>query len=70
MCGNIFKVMVFTLLENTLNLGIFTHLPIPYSKIQAEFFENLFPAKSKGCVEKYDLLYQNSIRKHEDELEQ
>ena len=43
--------MVLTLVENALNLGIFTHAPIPQSKLQAEFFENLFPQEQKG-VEK------------------
>ena len=40
--------MVFTFLENALNLGIFTHVPVPHSKLQAEFFENLFPQQQKG----------------------
>ena len=34
--------MVFTFLENALNLRIFLHAPAPQSKFQAEFFENLF----------------------------
>ena len=29
--------MVFTFLENALNLDIFTHAPVPHSKLQAEF---------------------------------
>ena len=45
-----FKFMVFTFLENALNLGIFTHAPVLHSKLQVEFFENLFE-KQKG-VEK------------------
>ena len=63
-----FKVMVLTFLENALNLCIFTHAPVPHSKLQAEFFENLFCPSKKGG-ENYDLLYQNSIRKCEDDLE-
>ena len=55
--------MVFTFLENVLNLCIFTHLPI-----QVEFFENLFPEDEMGGGN-YDFLYQNSIRKYEDDLE-
>ena len=42
--GRIFKFIVFTFLENTLNLGSFTHTPLPHSKRQIELFENLFPS--------------------------
>ena len=38
-----FKFMIFTLLENALNPGIFTHAPIPHSKLQAEPFKICFP---------------------------
>ena len=65
----IVKFMVFTLLENALNLDIFTHSPIPHSELQAEYFENLFPPTVERSWENYDLLYQNSIRKYEDGLE-
>ena len=34
---------MFLLLENALNLSIFTHAPAPHSKLQVECFENLFP---------------------------
>ena len=61
--------MVFTFLENTLNLVILTHDPVPHSKLLAEFFENLFPPTSERDGENYDLLYQNSLRKYEDDLE-
>ena len=64
-----FKFMVFTFLENTLNLGIFIHVPVPLSKLQAEFFEDLFPPAAERDGKKYDLLYQNSIRKYEDDLD-
>ena len=60
--------MVFTFLKYTLNLGIFTHSPVPLSKLQAEFFENQFPPTAERGGENYDLLYQNSIRKYEDDL--
>ena len=40
--------MVFTFPENALNLCIFTHAPVPHSKLQVEFFENLFPPRRKG----------------------
>ena len=67
--GKIFKFMVIAFLENALNLGIFTHAPLPQSNLQAEFFENLFPPTVEKGGENYDLLYQNSIRKYEDDLE-
>ena len=61
-----------------MNLGIFTHAPVNHSKLQAEFFENLFtPTAERGGAERggaerggesYALLYRNSIRKYEDEL--
>ena len=49
--------MVFTFLENLLNLGIFPHFPIPRSKLPAEFFENLFPPTAEMGEENYDLFY-------------
>ena len=60
---------MFPFLENAFNLGIFTHAPVPHSKLQAEFFENLFPPTAERSGENYDLLYQNSIRKYVDDLE-
>ena len=50
--GKLFQFMVFTL-ENALNLCIFTHAPVPHSKLQLQFFENLCPrrAKNKGVEE-------------------
>ena len=67
--GKMLKFMVFAFLENVLNLGIFTHVPVPHSKLQPEFLENLFPQTGRKCYENYDLLYQNSIRKYEDDLD-
>ena len=32
-------------------------------------FENLFPSTAERSGGNYDLLYQNSVRKHEDDLE-
>ena len=61
--------MVFTFLENAFNLGVFTHAPIRHSKLKRKLFENLFPPTDETCRENYDLLYQNLIRKHEDDLE-
>ena len=61
--------MMFTFLENALNLDIFTHALILHSKIQAEFFENRFPPTVERGGENYDLLYQKSNRKYEGNLE-
>ena len=49
--------------------GIFTHAPGPHLKLQAEFFENLFAPTAEWGEENYDLLYQNSIRKYEHDVE-
>ena len=54
--------------ENALNLCIFIHALVSHSKLQVELFENLFHQDKKGGGD-YDLLYQNSIRKSEDDLE-
>ena len=56
-------------LENALNPDILTHARVAHSKLQAEFFENPFPPTAEWGGENYDLLYQNSIRKYEDNLE-
>ena len=61
--------MVITFLENALNLGVFTHAPVPHLKLQAESFENLFPLTEETSRENQDFLYQNSIRKYKDDLE-
>ena len=53
--------MVFTFLENVLNLGIFTHAPVPHSKFQVEFFEILFPPKAESGRE-------NSVKKFSQEI--
>ena len=53
--------MVFTFLENALNLAIFTHVPVPHSKFQVEFFENLFPPKAESGRE-------NSIKKFSQKI--
>ena len=79
--------MVFTFLENALNLVVFTHAPPPLSKLfpkflslhlrqgenthsaRQHFLENLFSQQQKGEGGNYHLLYQNSGRKYEDDLE-
>ena len=64
----IFQFMVFTFLENALSLCVFTHDLVLHSKLQAEFFKTCFPQEKRGGGN-YDLLYQNSVRKHKDDLE-
>ena len=60
--------MVVAFLEGALNLGIFTRALLRHPKLPAEFFENLSPNSREGR-RNYDLLYQNSTRKYEDNLE-
>ena len=67
--------MEFTFLENALIRGIFTHAP-PQSKLGGNYsfprqrsFENLFPLTAERGEGDYNLLYQNSVRKYEDDLE-
>ena len=43
--------------------------PVPHSKLQVKFFENLFPATAESGRENYGLFYPNSITKYEDHLE-
>ena len=45
--GNVFQFMVFTL-ENVLNLCIFSHAPVPHSKLQVQIFEFSPSANNKG----------------------
>ena len=45
--GKIFQFIVFTFLENALNLCIFTRAPVAHSKLQVKFFDNLFPPRQK-----------------------
>ena len=37
--------------RKSLNLCFFTHAPVPHSKLQVEFFENLFPPKAEAVEE-------------------
>ena len=39
------------------------------AEFQAEFFKNLFSLTVERSRENYVLLYQNSIRKYEDDVE-
>ena len=58
--------MVFTFLENVLEPCIFTHASVTNSKLHVEVFENLFPQRRERGG-RYGLLYQNSVRKYEDD---
>ena len=67
------KVLIFGVHtpRKSMNLCLFTHAPVSHSKLMVEFFENLFPQRQKGWAGgSHDLLYENSIRKYEDDLEQ
>ena len=48
MCGKNFSIYGVHILRKSLNLCFFTHVPVPHSKILAEFFENLFPPRQRG----------------------
>ena len=51
--GNFFQFVVFTFLENALNLNffVFTQASVLQSKLQVEYFENLFPFPKTKWVE-------------------
>ena len=67
--GKMLQFMVFTFLENALNLCIFTHTLVPHAQnARQDFLKACFPQDNRGR-ENYDLLYQNSIMKYEDNLE-
>ena len=51
--------MMFAFLENALNLCIFTHAPVPHSKLQVEFFENLFHLRRKGWRKLHNIQIQS-----------
>ena len=64
-----FRVLVFTFLENALNLCIFTHAPVPSPQSRQNFLRICFAQDERGGGN-YDLMLQNSIRKCEDDLQQ
>ena len=65
--GKIFQFMVFTLLENALNR--FLLMPqFPTQNSRQDVLKICFTYDERGG-ENFDLLYQNSIRKYEDDLE-
>ena len=61
-----FQIMVFTFPENALNLYIFTHAPVRH--LVYNFWKIIFP-QDKIDGGNCDVLYQNSIKKYEDDLE-
>ena len=65
--GKLFQLMMFTLVENVLNRFLLMP-PVPHSNLQAGFLKICFPQDERGGKNN-DLLYQNSIRKYEDDLE-
>ena len=56
------QFMVFKFLENALNLCIFIHAPVPHSKLQAEYFENLFPPRRKGWSKLWCALWKFKLK--------
>ena len=66
MRGKNFSVYGVHIPRKSLNLFFFTHAPVPHSKLLVELFVS---PKTEGVGGSYDLLYQNSIRKYEDNLE-
>ena len=70
MCRKIFQFTAFAFLENALNLCIFTHATVPPLKTLGRIFGKSVSPKNEGVyIGSYDLLYQNSIGKYEDDLE-
>ena len=52
MCGKNFSIYGVHIPRKSFNLCFFTHAPVPlHSKVQVEFFENLFPPRQKGWEE-------------------
>ena len=49
--GNIFSIYGVHILRKSLNLCLFTHAPVPHSKLLVELFENLFSQRQKGLEE-------------------
>ena len=70
MCGKGFLIYCGHIPRTSINLCFFTLAPVLHSKVLAEFFENLFPPRQNGWAGgSYDLLYQYSSRKYENDLE-
>ena len=68
MCGENVSIYGAHIPRNALNLCSFTHAPVPHSKLQVEYILKIcFPQNRRG-EGRYDLLYQNSFRKYEDDL--
>ena len=65
MCGKEFSIYGIHIPRKSLNLCFFTRAQVPHSKLLVEFFVS---PKTEGVGRSYDLLYQNSIRKYEDDL--
>ena len=66
--GKMFQFMVLTFLEYALNLGILL-MPLLHTQNSRQNALEIFPTAAERGGENYGLLYQNSIRKFEDDLE-
>ena len=63
MCWKSFSIYGFHIPRKYIESMHFYSCPVPHSKLQVEFFENLFPPRQKGWRK------LNSVRKYEDDLE-
>ena len=67
MCGKGFPIYgVCIIPRKSLSLCFFTHVPVRHSKLLVELFVS---PKTERVGGSYDLLYQNSVIKYEDDLE-
>ena len=69
MCGESFYIYGVHIPRKRIESKHLYSWPPSHRKLLAECFENLFPPAAERGGETYDLLYQNSIRKYEDDLE-
>ena len=69
MCGKTFSIYDVHIPRKYIESCSFTHAAVPDSELQVEYtLKVCFFQDGKGGG-RYDLLYQNSIRKYEDDLE-
>ena len=68
MCGENVSIYGAHIPRNALNLCSFTHASVLHSKLQVEYILKICCPQDRRGGGRYDLLYQNSIRKYEDDL--
>ena len=70
MCGGIFSIYDIQIPRKCIeSMHFCSYLSPPIKTPGRFFFENLFPSPKTKGMEETMLLYQNSIRKCEDDLE-